>query len=82
MRQDTRARWPQFRQVHNSKSLPGQPADSLWKIQTSGAAKIVSIVQRSRLFCRGSIFQSRLLQRLQGGFWPVATGAAVSESLN
>ncbi|MGH9202293.1 MAG: hypothetical protein ACRD2A_13780 [Vicinamibacterales bacterium] len=82
MRQDTLARWPHLRHVHISNSLPGQPADSLWKIQTSGAAKIVSRVQRSRLFCRGSISQSRFLQRLQGGFSPVATGAALSGSLN
>jgi len=62
--------------------LPGQPADSLWKIQTSGAAKIVSRAQRSRPFCLGSTDQSRLPQRLQGGGLVAEAVAVFSGSLN
>jgi len=67
MPQDTRARRPQVRQVQSWYCLPGQPADSLWKIQTSGAAKAVSMSQRNRDFSRGSTAQEQPPQRLQGG---------------
>ena len=64
---DTRTERPQRAHVQRSYSLPGQPADSLWKMSTSGTAKIVSIAQRRPDFRRTSIRQSLTLQRLQGG---------------
>ena len=52
---DTRTERPQRAHVQRSYSLPGQPADSLWKMSTSGTAKIVSIAQRRPDFRRTSI---------------------------
>ncbi len=63
----TRTERPQRSHVQRSYSLPGQPADSLWKISTSGTAKTVSIAQRSCDFWRTSTRQSLTLQRRQGG---------------
>src|SRR2546425_6421186 len=80
--QETRARRPHERHVQSSYSLPGQPADSLWKIQTSGAAKITSKSQRRRAFWRCSIAQSQLPQRLHGGVFSAATDAGLPAPLN
>jgi len=79
---ETLALRPHARHVQSSYCLPGQPADSLWKIQTSGAAKMVSTSQRIRAFWRCSTSQSRLPQRLHGGVFSVATDAGLLGLLN
>jgi hypothetical protein len=72
----TRTERPQPAHVQRSYVLPGQPADSDWKISTSGTAKTVSRSQRGVDLRRGSVRQSLAPQRLQGGRLGVADVSA------
>ena len=71
---------PQFAHVQRSYVFFGHPADSLWKIQTSGAANTVSTSHRGVDFSRVSVDQSTSPHLRQGGTLP-ATGTHVAERL-